>query len=78
MLSKQQISDSELCEIKQKNGEDMECCECSCSVCIAQLPTEDKKVTIKQFLSYAKREGAINTEIFAKLEKFASYYVDSI
>ncbi|WP_346848456.1 hypothetical protein [uncultured Clostridium sp.] len=35
-ITKLMISDSEECEEMQNNGEDKECCECSCSVCIMQ------------------------------------------
>ena len=37
ILSKRQIKDSDECEKMQENGEDMNCSDCSCSVCIAQV-----------------------------------------
>lgn len=37
-MNKQQRIDSQSCEEMQSNGEDMDCTECSCSVCIAQVP----------------------------------------
>lgn len=39
MLSKMQIKDSKRCEEMQEHGEDMDCTECSCSVCIVQENT---------------------------------------
>lgn len=35
-ITKSMITDSEECEEMQSKGEDKECCECSCSVCIMQ------------------------------------------
>lgn len=38
MLNKRQIADSNKCEESISKNEDMDCTECSCSVCIAQIP----------------------------------------
>ncbi len=44
LLNKQQKRDSKKCDDMDMNGESMDCVECSCSVCIAQIkPTFDKK-----------------------------------
>lgn len=78
MLTKLQIKDSEECDRMQENGEDKECFECSCSVCIVQIPMENKEEIIKQFISYAQKEGVIDSTIMEKLIGFSSYYVNSI
>jgi len=38
MMNKQQIKDMEECELMGESGQDKDCSECSCSVCIAQQP----------------------------------------
>lgn len=44
LLNKQQEKDSKRCDDMDMNGETMECVECSCSVCLAQVePMFDTK-----------------------------------
>jgi hypothetical protein len=78
MLTKLQIKDSEECDRMQERGEDKECFECSCSVCIAQIPIENNEEIIKQFVSYAQKEGVIDKTTMEKLVSFLKHYVDSI
>lgn len=78
MLNKQQEKDASECENLQAEGDDMDCTECSCSICIAQLPTFDKMGELKQFISYAEREGVIKSDIANELIKFTKHYIDSI
>ncbi len=40
MLSKMQEKDCKRCERMMEQGRDMDCGECSCSVCLAQQPTD--------------------------------------
>lgn len=47
MLSNQQMQDSKECEKMSEQNEDMECIDCSCSVCAAQIPTDFNSGLIK-------------------------------
>lgn len=78
MLTKRQIKDNEKCEEMQEQGKDMDCLGCSCSVCIAQVPMENKEDIIKQFISYAQKEGVISTTTMERLISFSSHYINSI
>jgi len=78
MLTKLQIRDSEECNRMQERGEDKECFECSCSVCIAQIPMENKEEIIKQFVSYAQKEGVIDSTTMERLISFSRHYIDLI
>lgn len=57
MLTKQQKEDMEKCEFEAERGNDVECVDCSCSVCIAQEDTFSVKDLIKESYSNAKKHG---------------------
>lgn len=39
-MNNQQIKDAEKCEEMASQNKDMDCIECSCNVCIAEMPNE--------------------------------------
>lgn len=59
-MNNQQKTDRNKCEEMDSKGETMECWECSCSICIAQEPTDYKsglekaRVIIKNEITVAR------------------------
>lgn len=39
-MNEQQLKDTQKCEEIASQGKDMDCFECSCNVCVAQMPDE--------------------------------------
>ncbi|MGJ0846522.1 hypothetical protein ACR77J_07530 [Tissierella praeacuta] len=46
-MNKRQLNDSKKCEEMQEQGLSMECFDCSCSVCLAQEPTDYKSGIVR-------------------------------
>lgn len=61
MLNKQQNLDYKRCEEMQLQGEDMDCLDCSCSVCMVQAPADytnglkKAKKLIEKEIEFAKQ-----------------------
>lgn len=56
MLNKQQIKDSKKCDAMDMNDETMECINCSCSVCIAQLENNDYEQGLRKAIEIIDKE----------------------
>lgn len=78
MLNKKQKLDSKECEKLEMEDKDKDCMGCSCNVCLAQVAKHNPLKELKQFISYAEKEGVISSDMSNKLIGFAKYYSTSI